>query len=365
MARLVVPVDWAMKAAALEQKVSDCAGDVKKIKKVLEVSHWSKLRAALKAASFGNICWYCEGEIYNSRPHIDHFRPKNGVVEAPLHNGYYWLAYEPSNYRVACEFCNSSTDDSPTGSRVTKQHHFPLLNESARALLPSDRVDRELPVLLDPVIAGDCELLDFDISGNARRSAAFPRSALEDQVCRVSESIRIYGLDRPGLDERRKGVMDAVVWNVKVLAAGVDGADEEIRRLIAPRSPHSTAAIAALRTRLDVEPVRDIFGSDLGFRNLIAEEADLTAPESLADLVNAGALRIGVDLVGTTVFGEVVATLVGNGRVRFGARSYATPDQAALVATGSPGVDGWNFWNVEINSGRVSLAKLREFYQGS
>lgn len=160
--------------------------------------------------------------------------------------------------------------------------------------------------------------------------------------------------------------MGEVVWNVKVLVAGVDGADEKIRLLIAPCSPHSTAAIAALRTRLDVELVRDIFGSELGFRNLITEESDLVAaPESLSDLLNAGALRIGVELVGTTEFGEVVATLVANGRVQFGARSYATPDQAALVATGSPDADGWDFWSVVINSGRVSLAKLREFYQGS
>ncbi|MFF8925698.1 hypothetical protein ACF1AO_00345 [Streptomyces longwoodensis] len=328
--------------------------------------YWTNLRPQLIELA-GRKCWYCEGEVSNSRLAIDHFRPKGGVVGEPddSHIGYYWLAYEVSNFRLICEFCNSSTDDSPTGSRVTKIHHFPLLNPAARLRAPGvdpESIDRELPVLLDPIKPRDCDLLDFDASGAARRNDHRPRSALERAVntCRVGESVRIYGLDRPGLNERRNRVWIDTVFKAEVLESGIkiDGVVDRVRDLIAPETPHSSAALSALRSmrhlRSVVEHFSDELGLELGFAGITQPEA-----HTVYDLINAGALKSGIEMVGVANYGEVVALLLPDGGFELGVRSYATPSSAAQAATGSADVDGWDFWHIVVASSRVSLSQIR------
>jgi hypothetical protein len=54
--------------------------------------------------------------------------------------GYYWLAYEWSNLMLACERCNVEVK----GSR------FPVAREELRARDPSDPLDAEEAILIDP-----------------------------------------------------------------------------------------------------------------------------------------------------------------------------------------------------------------------
>ncbi|QOV42973.1 restriction system modified-DNA reader domain-containing protein [Streptomyces chromofuscus] len=326
--------------------------------------YWTNLRPQLIALA-GRKCWYCEGEVSNSRLAIDHFRPKGGVVGESSHLGYYWLAYEVSNFRLICEFCNSSTDDSPTGSRVTKIHHFPLLNPDARLRAPGaspESIEKELPVLLDPIKPRDCDLLGFDSSGTARRNDHRPQSALERaaNICRVTESIRIYALDRPGLNERRSRVWRDTVFKAQVLDSGIhiDGAVDRVRELIAPEAPHSSAALSALRSSRHlgsvVEQFADVLRLEPGFDGIAQPEA-----HTVSDLINAGSLKSGVEMVGVTDFGEVVALLLPDGGFELGARSYATPTSAARAATGRADVDGWEFWHIGVANIRVSLSQIR------
>ncbi|MGW6456706.1 restriction system modified-DNA reader domain-containing protein [Streptomyces sp. NPDC055078] len=361
MSSLTVPSDWSRRADVLKRRVADCGTDKIKIAGVFKSSpHWARLRPQIIDLA-DRKCWYCEGEVSNSRLPIDHFRPKNGVV-GEVHPGYYWLAYEVSNFRLICEFCNSSTDDDPTGRRVTKIHHFPLLNPASRLLGPGMSVEREIPVLLDPVVRADCDLLDFDGSGAPRRNDNRPSSALERAVgvCRVKESIRIYGLDRPGLKERRSRVMRDVTFKAGVLDAPVraEGALEMLRELIEPKAPHSSAALSALRSCRDLNAVVENFPDELGIESAFV---GMSRPEALtvSDLITSGSLKAGIELVGDSDFGEVIALLLPDGGFELGARSYATPTSAARAATGSAEIDGWDFWNVAVSSGRVSLSQIR------
>ncbi|MFF4814554.1 hypothetical protein ACFY2K_08190 [Kitasatospora sp. NPDC001309] len=359
---LIVTTQWEEKAAKIRKRIEDCAGDVIEIKKILDKeSHWTKLRPQLVKLC-GRKCWYCEGVVKHSRLPVDHFRPK-GKVAGTSHAGYYWLAYSPLNFRLACEFCNSSTDDDPSGKRNSKHNHFPLLNELARVASPDLDISREMPVLLDPFLLADCELLSFSTDGTARRGK--PRSPLES-VDRVAESIRIYSLDRPGLDDGRKKVMDAVVWNAEYLNRGLSEFAEKIRELISIESEYSSAALAALRTTRDLPVIAEKFGDELAVDDdaRTGGQPIVDTDVNLSLLIESGFLRPGVELIGEAALGEVVATLLPDGRIQvgvLGVRSYASPESAAAAA-GAEASSGWQFWKIEVNSGRVPIAEIRDSY---
>src|SRR5690242_2141799 len=61
---------------------------------------WAELRDQMSPLSSGK-CWYCESRENRSDVAVDHFRPKGEVEECPTHPGYWWLAFDPSNYRFA------------------------------------------------------------------------------------------------------------------------------------------------------------------------------------------------------------------------------------------------------------------------
>jgi|HubBroStandDraft_6_1064221.scaffolds.fasta_scaffold46590_2 hypothetical protein len=98
-------------------------------------SHWSILKEYLQDV-FLNRCAYCDG-LYLAFGYgdVEHYRPKGRVTEDPTHPGYWWLAYEPSNYLPSCQLCNQKA----------KKNHFPIAGIRAKG--PDDSLDAELPLL--------------------------------------------------------------------------------------------------------------------------------------------------------------------------------------------------------------------------
>lgn len=112
-------------------------------------SKWSKLKAHLIDIFHGK-CGYCEARFTPiSFGDVEHYRPKGRVSEDKDHKGYYWLAYNPTNYLPACQLCNGPA----------KRDHFPI--EGTRARSEADVLDDEKPLLIDPY--KDCyeEHLEF------------------------------------------------------------------------------------------------------------------------------------------------------------------------------------------------------------
>jgi hypothetical protein len=64
---------------------------------------WGLLKSWLAKAS-GSKCWYCETKSNRAPLDVDHFRPKLAVTVDGFtligHDGYWWLAYEWSNFRL-------------------------------------------------------------------------------------------------------------------------------------------------------------------------------------------------------------------------------------------------------------------------
>lgn len=159
-------------------------------------SVWRAASGALRSVSHGK-CWYCETKQERSDMPVDHFRPKNSVLEDESHTGYTWLAFEWTNFRLSCTYCNSNRRDLEGGTKGGKQDHFPIIPPPDYARSESDPLDR--PKLLDPTDDQDPRLLTFLRNG-------FPDSTTIDRIEseRVQASIDLYHLKQFALVRKRK-----------------------------------------------------------------------------------------------------------------------------------------------------------------
>jgi hypothetical protein len=181
--QLRLPDRWPARAAAASQAVVDGQDPNS------NAAVWRELKDGL-ANLFNNKCWYCEVSVPRSDNAVDHFRPKGRVRDAANeHNGYRWLAFEQSNFRYACTFCNSRRKGVDGGTEGGKADRFPLLNEAQRVYVQGPVVG-ERPFLLDPCEFGDWRLL------GCRKENGKPCAASNEpeQLARAETSIEIYHL---------------------------------------------------------------------------------------------------------------------------------------------------------------------------
>ena len=127
---------------------------------------WKKLRDGMAELSHYK-CWYCEVQLTRDDLVIDHYRPKGAVFEDPDHYGYWWLAFQFTNFRLSCKFCNELRVDAVTGQRGGKSTHFPLLPGSVRATAEDRDTDLEMPTILDPCERDDVNYLVFRLDSHA------------------------------------------------------------------------------------------------------------------------------------------------------------------------------------------------------
>lgn len=198
-----VPNGWDQKAQHATDEVTAATPESRSKEVNDRGDVWKEMKAALKRASHDK-CWYCESIDIRSDNAVDHFRPKNSVVECPGHKGYWWLAFKRDNYRFSCTFCNSRRIDQKTDNGGGKHDHFPLRNEARRANAPADNLADEEPILLDPTVAADPGFLWFDETGQTT-----PHPVCCDNVNgyahkRATASISLYHLNHTDVVEQRK-----------------------------------------------------------------------------------------------------------------------------------------------------------------
>lgn len=121
---------------------------------------------------FHGKCAYCEFPLARVDVHVEHYRPKGAVYEAPSHPGYYWLAYDWSNLLPACPACNTKRREPPHAGSPTrgqtatgKADQFPLADEADRATKPDDSLTAELRLIVDPTRDEPSRYLTFDMFG--------------------------------------------------------------------------------------------------------------------------------------------------------------------------------------------------------
>lgn len=150
--KLRKPTGWIKRAKTAAQAVA-AGDDPNKHSQV-----WRDLKDEL-AALLHDKCWYCESPVDRSDNAVDHFRPKGCVSDAAnQHSGYRWLAFDESNFRYACTYCNSRRKDVEGGTAGGKADRFPLVDEAQRVYTEGS-IAAEQPMLLDPCDISDWRLL--------------------------------------------------------------------------------------------------------------------------------------------------------------------------------------------------------------
>lgn len=153
-------------------------------------------------------CAFCNQIPKGSPLQVEHFRPKNGIMNE-IHTGYYWLGYEWTNLLLACGNCNS-----------TKNTHFPLFPGISRVLNPTwinnNTVDlndclnnstvliNEEYVLINPEVDIPESFLFYEIDGK-----------ISNLDIRGKVSIERYNLNRDELYlDGRKKLLDNLIKKI-------------------------------------------------------------------------------------------------------------------------------------------------------
>ena len=208
--------------------------------------HWNNadVRGLLHAMQ-AHICAYCGLE--ERTLDVEHFRPKGAIHGEPDSTGYWWLAYESSNYFFGCPACNQKRKGTrfPVGGvRVTY---------TGRHQLP-----QEPRTLLDPVEDSTVED-SFHLAWNDPTCEILPSPALTpDQKNRISDVIDFFNLnmDATVRTRRSKTYEDAI-------RAAHQNDWAEVRRMAMRHREHSFVARFVLLELNQPLPTPDEETSDL------------------------------------------------------------------------------------------------------
>jgi hypothetical protein len=229
----VKPYDFAK---GWKKLADDATKEVKKSGKPAEWKKeiWTAIKAHLFDLSNGK-CGYCEGAVKAvSAGEVEHYRPKGKVHGDGKHGGYFWLAYEISNYVPTCSQCNSGKG---------KLNQFPISGKRVSA--PGADLKSEKALLIHPfetdprrhlrILAGDSKMPDYAmvvaVAGSAQGSA----------------SRKVYNLNRGDLLMARREAMSEASQLFLMLRMGGGGeAKKTFDRIVKGELPYSVARMAKL-----------------------------------------------------------------------------------------------------------------------
>jgi len=214
-------------------------------------------------------CWYTESKNAGFPNEVEHFRPKGRIVDdnGNVVHWYWFLAFNPINYRLSCQFPNRLNVNPETDETGGKGDKFPLLAtplgiHSIHATNINEVID-ELPVLLDPCVESDTQLLAFSPEGKpvvAPHAANCPIARK-----RVEESNLLLNLDFPTFNEEREELYAEVV---KLITRGdryaanrsdaLEDVKEDLDAMLQPNRAYSKAAESYIRGFRDRDWVDEI-----------------------------------------------------------------------------------------------------------
>lgn len=203
------PTDFDDKMSARRREVRNAVEARRK--PTFDDGTWKAYKAHFADAQHGR-CGFCESEVLPTETgDVEHFRPKGEISELIEEGreprkwasnvegrrlrtisewGYWWLAYEWTNWLFACSRCNSGW----------KRTLFPVAEDPRQ--LPPVEGQTETPLLLDPFGAEEPgNHLAFDALGQISPVAGSRTGA---------ETIRVLGLTRESLRRPRQRIAERV-----------------------------------------------------------------------------------------------------------------------------------------------------------
>ncbi|MGX0889818.1 hypothetical protein AB7M22_001826 [Pseudomonas sp. ADAK2 TE3594] len=263
------PANWDVNAASWLASVAAAIDKSSEFKKIGSV--WSDFKPNF-IARFGDKCWYTEVPRIGTDFNVDHFRPKGAVKKAKKsyatrivlgstvnHPGYWWLAFEASNYRYSCQYSNQPRDNGG------KHDYFPLIDESTRVWASCSLLNHavEQVQLLDPCIAADVQLVSFEKSPGMVHSR-FDEKTDPEKYARVKASSLYFNLNHKTIKGARleaiKSVQDDLmllenIWQLpknfrKNMQNSFDSAEDRLVNACNRKTAFSAAAVAFVRTKI-------------------------------------------------------------------------------------------------------------------
>lgn len=247
------PKGFSKEVAAARRAVKSAIAAGQKLDAIPELWRDEKYKRAFSNAQHGK-CGYCETFALNHPAAMEHFAPKGEVevlldegVEADgLHHvrdrrtlaasstGYHWLAFDWSNWLLACERCNTGwkrslfpvrEDLTPAFVQALEAAHRLGGIEGAKAFLVANplpapsRRRKVTPLLLNPFGPEDAvDHLAFSEIGQIA-----PRNGSEHG----RQTIRTCGLHRESLRRARQGIAADTVRHTARLTRALAGDDFE------------------------------------------------------------------------------------------------------------------------------------------
>ena len=212
---------------------------------------WSPLKDRFIAA-LGKKCWYTEAELVGAPLTIDHYRP---ICD------YWFLAFNPDNFRVACPYANSPKHNEEHGCAGGKGDSFPLLDETKRAKV-TGALNFEEPIILDPCNKDDCKLIAFQPDGRPVLHPAYANDRVAKK--RVEESKILLNLDHPDFNTKREQLYNDIKSDIETYEELPEGSKprdairNRMQRRISKTAPFSTAARHYLSTHRELDWVEGI-----------------------------------------------------------------------------------------------------------
>lgn len=222
LARIHIPVAWEkhaklLTAELLTKKPAERAAFI--LSKRDETWGHDDLLNALRSV-VGNKCWYSEVPLEGADPNVDHFRPKGRVVEVDcdtfiktgiVTSGYWWLAFDPSNYRLSSIHSNQRRVDKDTAGG--KWDFFPV--DGARSPEGTKwALISEVSLPLDPCSASDMSLMWFGPDGTPGFTG-WRRKPNPLELRRLNVTIWLFHLNKHEISKRRSQYIQEVRADLK------------------------------------------------------------------------------------------------------------------------------------------------------
>lgn len=243
---------WMKKAKRKAKSLSSLTTHDKRKAFLRNNNIWSEFKPIL-INYFGKKCWYSECDLTGSYGDVDHFRPKNRSTDENdkvlLADGYWWLAYDYLNYRLSCETSNRPSGDGG------KRDRFPLKPGSSPAAFP-DKSD--IPVLLDPCVLQDVQLIDCDENGEV-----ISLSSDDYEKERVSISKKMYNWNCFNVARRKVRLACKIaIENLDIVySSEPDKLDIPlglIKDLTDDQAPYSSFARKYIKNKIEEKPYADV-----------------------------------------------------------------------------------------------------------
>lgn len=201
----LIPEDLLKKAEAAQAKLETLATHEERVAFIKANSTiWRAFASCLRKMSYGK-CWYSESDDPQAFFDVDHFRPKSRArrKEKETDEGYPWLAFSNENFRLSSQRSNRLSTDEQEEEVVGKADWFPVVDGSPVATWNNRCTADERPLLLDPTVRSDVDLIDVGGDGRMQPSGL----CFGTNQTRVETSIQLYGLNLPAITASRKRVM--------------------------------------------------------------------------------------------------------------------------------------------------------------